>query len=139
MNDKRIYAELAHIRHLLEELLRYTRSRICSFTISQGANMLPIEPGNSPVFTATPEPSSAVLHTPPTWTTSDETNAPISVDSTGLVATVNIPTSATVGASFVLTISYTNPDGTVATGSTSQTIVAPQAPDVTSFSISQTA
>lgn len=101
--------------------------------------MLPIAPGNSPVFTATPVPATSVPSTPPTWTSSDTTNAPISVDPTGLIATVAIPASATVGASFTLTISYTNADGTVATGSTTQTIVAPPSPDITSFTIAQTA
>jgi len=114
-------------------------NRIDGFVISQQETpMLPIAPGNSPVFTATPEPAGAVPSVPPTWISSDETNAPITVDATGLVATVAIPEAATVGASFVLTISYTNADGTVATGSTSQTIVAKPVPDITGFTIEQT-
>jgi len=102
------------------------------------ATLVPIAPGNSPVYTATPIPSDASLATGsvPTWTSSDTANAPITVDATGLVATVAIPTSATVGATFVLTINYTNPDGAVATGRLSQTIVAT---DVASFTIEQTA
>lgn len=101
--------------------------------------LLPIAPGNSPQFTATPVPATSVPSTPPTWMTSDTTNAPVTVDPTGLIATVEIPASATVGAGFVLTVSYMNADGTVATGSISETIVAPASPDITSFTVAQTA
>ena len=101
--------------------------------------MLSISPGNSPQFTATPVPSTSAPSTPPTWVSSDTTNAPVSVDPTGLIATVAIPAGATVGAAFTLTVSYTNADGTVATGTTSQTIVAPPSPDITSFDVAQTA
>jgi hypothetical protein len=133
-------------RNKLDEILREEQeilriidhNRIERFVISQENTMLPIAPGNSPVFTATPVPSTSVPSTPPTWVSSDTTNAPITVDPTGLIATVAIPASATVGASFTLTISYTNADGTVATGTTSQTIVAPPSPDITSFTIDQT-
>ena len=100
--------------------------------------LLPIAPGNSPVFTATPVPSTSVPSTAPTWVSSDTVNAPITVDSTGLVATVAIPASAVVGTAFTLTISYTNADGTVATGTISLTIVAGASPDITSFTIAQT-
>jgi hypothetical protein len=100
--------------------------------------LLPVAPGFSPVFTATPVPSTSVPSTPPTWVSSDTVNAPITVDSTGLVATAALPISAVVGTSFTLTISYTNADGTVATGVISLTIVAPPSPDITSFTIAQT-
>jgi hypothetical protein len=121
------------------EILRILETRrIERFVITKENPMLAIAPGNSPVFTATPVPSTSVPSTPPTWESSDTTNAPITVDPTGLIATVDIPASATVGASFTLTISYTNADGTVATGTTSQTIVAPPSPDITSFTIEQT-
>lgn len=100
--------------------------------------LLPIAPGNSPVFTATPVPATSVPSTPPGWTSSDTTNAPITVDPTGLVATVAIPANAVVGTQFTLTIHYTNADGSAATGETTQTIVAPASPDITSFTIEQT-
>ena len=133
-------------RNKLDEILREESeilrilepNRIERFVIFEENPMLPIAPGNSPVFTATPVPSTSVPSTPPTWVSSDTTNAPITVDPTGLIATVAIPVSATVGASFTLTISYTNADGTVATGTTSLTIVAPPSPDITSFTIEQT-
>ena len=129
--QERILHEIRAIKHELAH-------PITSFTITQENPMLSISPGNSPVFTATPVPATSVPSTPPTWTSSDTTNAPITVDPTGLIATVSIPAGATVGASFTLTISYTNADGTVATGTTSQTIVAPPSPDSTSFTIAQT-
>jgi hypothetical protein len=69
---------------------------------------------------------------------SDTVNAPVSVDSTGLVATVALPSTAVVGTSFTLTVSYTNADGTVATGTISLSVVAAPSPDITSFVINQT-
>lgn len=131
--------------HLLEEVLRLEReilrllrvSHIDSFTI-QGDDMLPIAPGFSPVFTATPVPASSVPAPgqPLTWTSSDTVNFPIT--SVGLVATAAIPTTAVVGTTGTLSISYTNADGTVATGSLAWTIVAAPSPDITSFTIAQT-
>lgn len=132
---------------LLEEILAFLKSNVnhtVSFTIAQqpqgDSTMLPIAPGFSPVFTATPLPIGA-FPAPgnlPVWSSSDTVNAPIaSVDPTGLVATVAVPAGASVGASFTLGVSYTNADGTVATGSASFTIVAPPPPDITGFSIAQ--
>lgn len=132
------------IRLLLKviRLLILHSNRIYGFVITQQGDfpmaLLPIAPGYSPEFTATPIPTDAVLSSVPTWTTSDETNAPITVDATGLIVTVAIPTTATVGTSFVLTISYTNADGAVATASTTQIIVAAPPVDVTGFTIEQT-
>ena len=133
------------LERILEVLERIDRKlpdyRILAFHITQQGDsmpLLPIAPGFAPVFTATPVPSTSVPSTPPTWVSSDTTNAPITVDPTGLIATVAIPTSATVGASFTLTISYTNADSTVATGSISLTIVPAPSPDITSFTIEQT-
>jgi hypothetical protein len=119
---------------------------ITGFVITQQGDpmsLLSISPGNSPVFTATPVPAGLTPATPPTWTSSDNTNAPITVDATGLICTVKIPTTATLQASFVLTVSYTNPDGTVATGASAPqeivpaTVVPPEN-DITSFTIAQT-
>lgn len=134
---ERIFEREERTNLLLFDLLN--PHRIERFVISQESLMVSIAPGNSPVFTATPVPATSVPSTPPTWFSSDTTNAPVSVDSTGLVATVQIPSGATVGASFTLTVSYTNADGTVATGSITETIVAPPSPDITSFTIAQTA
>jgi hypothetical protein len=66
-------------------------------------------------------------------------NAPIVIDPTGLVATVAIPATAVVGTSVTLSISYTNADGTAATGSAAFTIVAAPPSDITSFTVAQTA
>ena len=134
---------LEMILHVLERIERKLPDhRITQFVITQQGDsnmaLLPIAPGFSPVFTATPVPTTSVPATPPTWVSSDTTNAPITVDPTGLIATVAIPATAVVGTAFTLTISYTNADGTVATGTTSQTIVAAPSPDITSFTIAQT-
>jgi hypothetical protein len=133
--------EMLHELRIIHRELKPKQHDITSFVITQQGDpmaLLPIAPGFSPVFTATPVPSTSVPSTPPTWTSSDTVNAPISVDPTGLIATVAIPTTASVGASFTLTISYTNADGTVATGSFTGTIVAAPSPDITSFTIEQT-
>ena len=134
--DERLERIDERFERLLEAL---GKTRITGFTIKlQGDNMLSIIPGNSPVFTATPVPATSAPSTPPTWESSDTANAPVTVDSTGLVATVEIPATAVVGTGFTLTVSYTNADGTVATGTTSQTIVAAPSLDITSFTIAQT-
>jgi hypothetical protein len=106
--------------------------------------MLPIAPGYSPVFTATPLPAGSFL-TPgtavPVMSSSDTTNAPVTVDPTGLIGTVVIPASAVVGTTFVLTETYTNADGTLATGSATFTIVAAGGgggSNIAGFTIAQT-
>ena len=133
---------------LLKEIVRLLRklvkeedpNRITGFVIAQENTMLPIAPGFSPVYTATPVPAGT-FPAPgnlPVWTSSDTVNAPVTADPTGLVATVAIPATAEVGASFTLTVNYTNADGVVATGSISQSIVAAPPSDITSFTIAQT-
>jgi hypothetical protein len=132
---------VSHLECAIERLLH---PPITSFVIQQEKTMAltPIAPGFSPKFTASPVPVGAVLNPSqpvPTWTSSDTTNAPVTADTTGLIGTVAIPASAVVGTSFTLTVSYTNLDGTVATGSASFTIVAAPPQDVTSFTIAQSA
>ncbi len=105
--------------------------------------MLPIAPGFAPGFTASPVPAGSVPApgNPVAWSSSDTTNAPVTAnasDPTGLTATVNLPSTAVVGTSFTLSVTYTNADGTVATGSQAFTIVAAPSPDITSFTIAQT-
>ena len=151
--DKRIIPMLEEVIHLLHESIRlqfkllshFNLHNIVGFVISQqGDNMpplLPIAPGFSPVFTATPVPSTAVPNpsTPPVWTSSDTVNFPISTNLTNpLQVTVDIPSTATVGAAGTISLSYTNADGSVATGSFSWTIEAAPSPDITSFTIAQT-
>ena len=129
------------IRHELRQIRRELYHQpITRFHITE-VTMLPIAPGFSPVFTATPTPAGTApgAGLVPAWTSSDSVNAPVSADSTGLVATVAIPASAVVGTTFTLTVSLTNADGTVATGTLSQTIVSAPSPDVQGFTIAQTA
>lgn len=103
--------------------------------------MVPLDPGQSPQFTATPTPADSSLGAVvPTWTSSDPANAPVTVDSTGLIATVALSPSIAVGESVTLTISATSPDGTVtATGSITFTIAAPPPVFPTGFDIAQSA
>ncbi len=131
------------LRSILHELRCIHRElhppNISAFDIKE-ITMFPIAPGFSPVYTATPIPAGTypAAGNVPVWTSSDTTNAPVTADATGLIATVAIPASAVVGTTFTLTISYTNADGTVATGTLAQTIVAAPVPDITGFTIAQT-
>jgi hypothetical protein len=125
------------IIRLLEKFLH--SNRIIGFEIYRKDTMNPLAPGTSAVYTATPIPATAVPSTPPTWTSSDPVNAPVTADSTGLIGTVNPPTSAPIGTNFTLTVNYTNADSSVATGSITDTIVAPGSPDITAFTITRTA
>ena len=150
--DKRVVPMLEEVIHLLHESIRlqfklldhFNLHNIVGFVISQQGDtmpLLPIAPGFSPVFTATPVPSTAVPNpsTPPVWTSSDTVNFPIVTNlANPLQVTANIPSTATVGATGTISLSYTNADGSVATGSFSWTIVAAPSPDITSFTVAQT-
>jgi hypothetical protein len=159
-----IEKSLAHIEHTLRHQTRLLTSilytlnpnhppPITGFTIAQSQTiqtwhkqgdsvmaLTPIAPGFSPVFTATPVPSTS-FPAPgnlPVMTSSDTVNAPVTLDPTGLIGTVVIPATAVVGGTFTLTETYTNADGTTATGSSTYTIVAAPSPDISSFTIAQT-
>lgn len=131
--------------HLLRRLLHLFEqyaNRITGFTpIKEKGDpmaLLPIAPGYTPGFSTTSLPAGTSPNTAtlPVWTTSDTTNAPLQsnlADATGLSTYVAIPTAAVVGTTFVLTITYTNADATVATESGSFTIVAAPSPDITGF------
>lgn len=138
----RLDRDFEHVNRRLNEIEReinHQHPRITNFTI-QEITMLPIAPGFSPVYTATPVPSGTfpAPGNVPTWTSSDTVNAPVTEDATGLVATVAIPLTAVVGTVFTLTISYTNADGVVATGTLDQTIVVAPPADIQAFTITQT-
>ena len=138
---RNIEHQLREIDHRLERIERELRPHpITAFRIKGVTPMLPIAPGFSPVYTATPVPAGAFPEPGnlPVWASSDPVNAPVTADATGLVGTVNIPATAFVGTAFTLLVTYTNADGTVATGTLSQTIVAAPSPDITGFTIAQT-
>lgn len=141
---RELQREVDHLRREVQSLwchiLRIEEEEFVvatSFHPTQENTMTPSAPGNSIVVDFTPVPANATLTTPPTIVSSDNTNAPIVVDPTGLIATVNLPNDAVVGTAFTLTCSYTNPDGNAATGTFSDTIVAPVV-DVTGFTSAQT-
>lgn len=92
----------------------------------QGANMslVPIQPGQTPVFQVTPTFSGDAFTTEAAnaaVTSSDTTNFPVELvpsDTTGLTFQAPIPTTAQpTGGSEAITVTwtYTNPDGTKAT------------------------
>ncbi len=109
------------------------------------------DPGNTLVFTATPVPAGSAFPAGvvPVWTSSDTTNAPVTVDPTGLIATCVLSEAIAVGESVTLSIppiTYTSANGngqvTTAEASISFTVgsaTPPPAPDVTGFTIVQTA
>ena len=131
-----------HLLRRLLYLLETHANRITGFTpIEQQGDLmalLPIAPGFTPGFSTTTLPAGTVPNPTslPVWTSSDTVNAPLTAntaDATGLSVFVAIPATAVVGTTFVLTITYTNTDATVATQSGSFTIVAAPSPDITGF------
>jgi hypothetical protein len=141
-HETQIIQLLKKILAVLESIQKaVTPPDVKSFLITKGViNMalLPIAPGFVPGFTATPTPSDSVPSVAPVWISSDVVNAPVTAAANGLTAVVNVPLNAVVGTSFTLTVTYTNADGTVATGVATFTIVAAPSPDITSFTITQT-
>lgn len=142
----RLLNEILHqqreTNRLLRRLVKDEEPKpITGFTFTQENPMLPFAPGSSPVITITPLPAGVQLtQAAPTTVSSDPVNYPVSVDATGLIATINIPATATVGAAAAtLTTTYTNADGTVAT-STSQPFgpIVAAVTDVTGFTFAQT-
>ena len=132
--------EFYFLRRIIHRILEI--DHIASFNVTREGDPMalpPIVAGSTVVYTATPVPSTSVPSTPPTWTSSDPANAPVTADPTGLIGTVVIAAVAPVGTSYTVTISYTNADGSVATGSASDTTVAPPSPDITSFDVVRTA
>lgn len=104
-----------------------------------GDTMTPINPGSAPQYAVTVTPADATfIASDSVWTTSDETNAPITPSDDGKSVVVNIPSTAPLGSTFVITWSYTNADGTTATAAVTETIVAPVV-DVTGGTVAQAA
>lgn len=112
--------------------------------------LTPLAPGNTATFQAVPVPAGATVAAGqplPVWTSSDNVNAPVSVDPsdpTDLTVQVAFPTTATVNPAVTLSVTYTNADGVVANGSVTFAMVPatpppPPAEDITSFTVSQTA
>ena len=123
--------------HLLREILHALRHNVTSGTISQGDLMQLATPGSTLGFTVTPSPANAtVLTDASVWTSSDPTNAPVTGN--GLSASVTLAADAPVGGAFTLTWVYTNADGTTATATIAETVIAPVI-DVTGGTIEQTA
>jgi hypothetical protein len=117
---------------------------ITGFTEITETTMVALAPGQTATFSTTPIPSTSVpVAANIVWTSSDTTNAPVSpnsADTTGLSTIVVFPTTAVVGTTFSLTVSYANSDGTTATQTNSFTIVAAPPADITGFTaITQTA
>jgi hypothetical protein len=134
-------AEIRVTNCLLRRLLKEIEPQPVTGFKFEDITMLPFAPGSSPIITITPQPLGVLLtQGAPTTVSSDPVNYPVSVDSTGLIATIDIPTTATVGApAATLTTSYTNEDGKVAT-STSQPFgpIVAAVTDVTGFTFEQT-
>src|SRR6185312_7095670 len=117
------------ILEVLEEVRDALPPRIKSFQIKE--RTMQNYPGGTVILTAAPVPADATVATPPTWTTSDSTNGPISVDPTGLICTINIPTSAPVGTEISVSVTDTNADGApVQPGTFTLTLVPPPPPPV---------
>jgi len=149
--DKKEFNLLKDLIHLEEKTLKLLEKifhllqppQLTGFYISQlefNMALTPLDPGASPVFTATPTPAGAVLPAGnvPSWTSSDPT-VTVAVDPTGLICTATIATTATVGASITLTITAAAlADGTIPTGSITFQVGAAPVQEVTGFTIAQT-
>jgi hypothetical protein len=120
---------LRELRAIRREL-RHEPEPVTSFS---SESTMPFQAGATAVIDFTPQPTGSKVVSAPTITSSDPTNAPVTTDETGLIATVVFPATATVGESVTISITYTNPDGDVATGSFTDTIAAAPVPDVTGF------
>lgn len=127
-------------REILVLILEY-RNRVLSLRMVQlGEIMTSFAPGYSPEFQIVVAPTNAT--TVPTGfalVSSDPTNViatqNLTADPTGSTFTVTIVSGASVGEIVTLTATYTNADGTSATLSITETVVAPPPPsiDVTSI------
>jgi len=126
---KEVIALLREIVELLKailHLLHQQGNRVLGGVMSQiGEPMVPIQPGQSPKFQVTPEfsgPVFALDGTKAAVTTSDLVNAPAALDltddPTGATFVLNLTAGAVIGAggeAIIVTWTYTNLDGTVAT------------------------
>lgn len=123
-------------------LARLLHGEVQSFTLTRTGDsaMTPFSPGSVVTITATDVPAGSTLPegVVPVWTSSDPLAA-IALDSTGLIATVTLDPTIVVGASVTFTATATLPDSTTPTGSLALTVVAPPPPEVSSFSLAQSA
>lgn len=105
--------------------------------------MVPLAAGQTATFSTTPIPAGTTPDpTKIVWSSSDTAHCPVVVnpdDPTGLSANVTFADATPAGLNFVLTIEYTNPDGTTASQPNTFVTVAPVL-DITGFNaIEQTA
>ena len=128
--DRRILEAVLRIEQIesrIERLLIHQFNRVLGGVMSQiptGGIMLPIQPGNTPVFQVTPTFSGAPFTTAAAQaaiTSSDPANFPVNLvatDPTGLTFEAPIPATANpTGGDEDITVTwtYTNTDGMVAT------------------------
>lgn len=110
-------------RHLLRRLLGY---RVFPTSIAfnqQGDAMLPVEAGNTLVYTGTLSPAGAVFPSGATFTvTSNDPAITPTVDATGLIVTVPLPTGWVESTTTPLAVSYQANGTTEVPGSISETI-----------------
>jgi hypothetical protein len=99
------------------------------------------DPGATLQYTATLNPAGSSLGSVvPVWSTTDAANVTVTPDATGLVASVVLSSSISVGETVTLTISATDPaTGNVATGSAQFVVGAAPSTFPTSFTLTQTA
>lgn len=146
--EREVRIEEKQIQHAQKEIreLQKNRKEVRSFKINQPggtimANSITgVVAGQSAKFQALPLPAGAVVTGQPTWA-SDNALAVVTVDtadSTGLTVSVAVDQSAT--GSFNLSLSATNPDGSVATGTASVPVLPIPPPPpvaVTGFDVNQ--
>ncbi len=155
-SNRELLEELEYIRFELKlllglvlKVLHKVEPEVTGFIIIQGdtpnmANSITgIPVGGKGSFTALPVPAGSVIlgGAIPVFV-SDSPLAVVSNSADGLSTVVTVDPSAVVGQSFNLSISVTNSDGSVASGTASVPFLAAPPPppvQVTSFDINQTA
>jgi hypothetical protein len=139
MGERRELEEILHTERselgVLREIEHELRPKFPTHFTIRSTTMTRLDPGAVPAFAATPQPTNSSLGTViPTW--SVDKDATVSVDSTGLIATVTVDPNATVGDTITLTVTAT--DGTTtATGTLAFVVGALPVAFPTSFTIAQ--
>jgi len=130
-------------RHILEQILhelRAIRREVSARQLSTSINfkeitMLPVEAGNTLIYTGTPSPTGSILAPDAVVTvTSNDPAVSPTVDSTGLIVTVPLPTGWVENATTPLEIAYSTTSSS--TGQTLSSTITPGVEVVLATSIS---
>jgi hypothetical protein len=133
----RLLKEILHGLRALSRQLKHLNPRNVTAAQVKETSLMANTPGSSHVFTVTLEPADATfVPTSAVFTVTGIDESNLTVDPSGLSATLAIPADAVVGSGVAINWSYTNADGTTAAASDSFTVEAAVI-DVTGATISE--